>query len=61
MTTLEAYQKREKSINELIDTLKLNLKTARNNFKKNPNNWGFIGSLEHVETKLKELVEFFGK
>ncbi len=60
MTTIEVYSKKGKSIKELIESLKSKLKTTGSDFKKNPNNWGFIGSLEHVETRLKELVDFLG-
>ena len=60
MTLNEAYSKRYESIRETLKVLKSKIKRHRNDFKGNPNNWGYVGDLSLIEKDLKELNKFLG-
>ncbi|MBI4930176.1 MAG: hypothetical protein HY841_05400 [Bacteroidetes bacterium] len=57
-TAKEAYALREKEIKLLLKELKVKLKKHRKDFKNYTSNWGYVGDLGHISSKLKEIVLF---
>ena len=60
MTLKETYSKRHANIKYALKVLKSKIKHHRSDFKKNPNNWGYVGDLSFIEKNLKEITEFLG-
>jgi hypothetical protein len=54
-----SYNQNKKEINQQIKMLKESLEKHSKNFKKDEKNWGFVGDLGMVKSKLSELDGFF--
>ena len=61
MTIKDKITDKEKNIRELIDMVRSGLNAKRIVYNQNPNDWSYLASLSHAETKLNEIVEFFKK
>jgi mevalonate kinase len=60
----ELTQKFESVYNEAIDKLdsiKQGLETMKMELAKDPKNWGFFGSAEHINEELDDIIEFMGR
>jgi hypothetical protein len=57
MTASETYKARIKSIEENIKKLQKQLKDHQKEQKLNPNNWGLVGDVAHIDEHLKEIVK----
>jgi len=60
-TTANArYLARQEQIKRNLEILKKLLKEDAKDQKKDPENWGFTGSIGEVGTNLEEMVKFMG-
>jgi len=57
-TAEEAYRKRMAEIDALLVSIRRKLKQDVILFKRDPKNWGFVGSLGHVRELLNEIDAF---
>lgn len=58
MNANEAYKDRRKLTSVLIKEIKKLLDTHEQNQAKEPNNWGFVGDIEHINKQLKDITHY---
>jgi hypothetical protein len=57
-TAKDIYQTRYAEIEKLVENLNKNLKKHSEDFKAEPENWGFSGDLGHIQEVLNSLGDF---
>jgi hypothetical protein len=57
-TTTKRYDENVLEIEKNIKLLEKKLIKHKTDFKKNPSNWGFVGDVNYINERLKEVVEF---
>ena len=59
-TAAEAYRQRKQTVDTLLEELHGKLDAHAQRAAREPGNWGYAGSLAHVEEVLRDLVAFMG-
>ncbi|MBK8987344.1 MAG: hypothetical protein IPM39_14920 [Chloroflexi bacterium] len=54
----EVYQEKHTAVRHLIANMVLSVEAHRLKQQADPNDWGYVGDLAHVEERLKEVVGF---
>jgi predicted metal-dependent hydrolase len=57
----ETYKQRSKDISNLLKDIQKKLSVHEARFKKDNDNWGYVGSLGAVKEKLSDINDFLGK
>lgn len=52
------YDSKTKEVEQQLQQIKLTIKKHNQNFKQEPNNWGYLGDLGYVSDKLNEIIQF---
>ncbi len=58
MSLNEQYSKEEDSIRKSLNLLESKVKSHRVDFNNNPNDWGYVSDLVHIEKSLKDIIDF---
>jgi hypothetical protein len=60
-TAKSKHDKLTKEVNKLVEKLRIKLKRDAEAFKKDEKDWGYVGSLERVQSSLEDLNSFLGE
>ncbi len=58
MSLNEQYSKQEDSIRKSLNLLESKINSHRVDFNNNPDNWGYVADLVHIEKSLKDIIDF---
>jgi hypothetical protein len=54
----QSFEEKTKKAFQLLKDIKSEIDKMKEEQKKNPNSWGYTGSMGHVEHELKNLLTF---
>lgn len=57
-TAVQAYEDKQNEIQGLMEAIKQDLVTHREDFSHEQRNWGYTGDLEHVKNLLQQAHDF---
>lgn len=60
MNATEQFNERITTTFEKLEVIKMKLEELKNEQKLQPNNWGFSGSVGHINEELDNIIEFLG-